>query len=215
MCCVFFFLMIRLPPRSTRSDTLFPYTTLFRSGYRLSVRSAYPSPASVDWSDPSSLSAPSCRVQGRCAPRHIIKPPRARTCDRAHTPHSTEAFICNCRPVNLPLTLRLPRLARVRMIFVAHRARRFGRGFDLHQPRAALADMAIAALAEAGHEQVGRCFRRGRGGVAVGAIGFLVRVMVEPALLQIARRLIDCRDAPALPCLRGEDGVAIVTGAAL
>src|SRR3546814_20322317 len=38
MCCVvmifdviFFFLMIRRPPRSTRTDTLFPYTTLFRS----------------------------------------------------------------------------------------------------------------------------------------------------------------------------------------
>src|SRR3546814_13166030 len=34
-CCsvVFciFFLMIRRPPRSTRTDTLFPYTTLFRS----------------------------------------------------------------------------------------------------------------------------------------------------------------------------------------
>src|SRR3546814_18886590 len=28
---IFFFLMIRLPPRSTRTDTLFPYTTLFRS----------------------------------------------------------------------------------------------------------------------------------------------------------------------------------------
>src|SRR3546814_20128563 len=28
---VFFFLMIRLPPTSTRTDTLFPYTTLFRS----------------------------------------------------------------------------------------------------------------------------------------------------------------------------------------
>src|SRR3546814_15155662 len=28
---VLFFLMIRLPPRSTRTDTLFPYTTLFRS----------------------------------------------------------------------------------------------------------------------------------------------------------------------------------------
>src|SRR3546814_1828542 len=27
-----FFLMIRRPPRSTRTDTLFPYTTLFRSG---------------------------------------------------------------------------------------------------------------------------------------------------------------------------------------
>src|SRR3546814_13676179 len=28
---VFFFLMIRRPPRSTRTDTLFPSTTLFRS----------------------------------------------------------------------------------------------------------------------------------------------------------------------------------------
>src|SRR3546814_12355008 len=33
MCVVIivFFLMIRRPPRSTRTDTLFPYTTLFRS----------------------------------------------------------------------------------------------------------------------------------------------------------------------------------------
>src|SRR3546814_9204598 len=32
MCFLFFFfLMIRRPPRSTRTDTLFPYTTLFRS----------------------------------------------------------------------------------------------------------------------------------------------------------------------------------------
>src|SRR3546814_11538509 len=29
--CFIFFLMIRRPPRSTRTDTLFPYTTLFRS----------------------------------------------------------------------------------------------------------------------------------------------------------------------------------------
>src|SRR3546814_6506827 len=29
---VIFFLMIPRPPRSTRTDTLFPYTTLFRSG---------------------------------------------------------------------------------------------------------------------------------------------------------------------------------------
>src|SRR3546814_14304704 len=29
--CLVFFLMIRRPPRSTRTDTLFPYTTLFRS----------------------------------------------------------------------------------------------------------------------------------------------------------------------------------------
>src|SRR3546814_15619265 len=38
LCCyllvfyfLFFFLMIRRQPRSTRTDTLFPYTTLFRS----------------------------------------------------------------------------------------------------------------------------------------------------------------------------------------
>src|SRR3546814_19604313 len=29
--CLFFFFMLRRPPRSTRTDTLFPYTTLFRS----------------------------------------------------------------------------------------------------------------------------------------------------------------------------------------
>src|SRR3546814_11890179 len=32
---IFFFLMIRRPPRSTRTDTLFPYTTLFRSHVHL------------------------------------------------------------------------------------------------------------------------------------------------------------------------------------
>src|SRR3546814_18625034 len=30
-CMCLFFLMIRRPPRSTRTDTLLPYTTLFRS----------------------------------------------------------------------------------------------------------------------------------------------------------------------------------------
>src|SRR3546814_17858818 len=33
----FFFLMIRRPPRSTRTDTLFPYTTLFRSRFNLII----------------------------------------------------------------------------------------------------------------------------------------------------------------------------------
>src|SRR3546814_21127380 len=31
LLCFLFFLLIRRPPRSTRTDTLFPYTTLFRS----------------------------------------------------------------------------------------------------------------------------------------------------------------------------------------
>src|SRR3546814_1872573 len=38
---LFFFLMIRRPPRSTRTDTLFPYTTLFRCRRR-------PRPRSID-----------------------------------------------------------------------------------------------------------------------------------------------------------------------
>src|SRR3546814_12438969 len=32
--------MIRRPPRSTRTDTLFPYTTLFRSNATLAIRNA-------------------------------------------------------------------------------------------------------------------------------------------------------------------------------
>src|SRR3546814_4099958 len=39
MWCLFF-VMIRRPPRSTRTDSLFPYTTLFRSCFRLSLPSA-------------------------------------------------------------------------------------------------------------------------------------------------------------------------------
>src|SRR3546814_9300621 len=52
---VFFFLMIRRPPRSTRTDTLFPYTTLFRSPSR--ARHA-------DRTDPRSLSGGEdrCRI---------------------------------------------------------------------------------------------------------------------------------------------------------
>src|SRR3546814_10307161 len=40
MWCKFFFLMRRRPPRSTRTDTLFPYTTLFRSALRPVCRRA-------------------------------------------------------------------------------------------------------------------------------------------------------------------------------
>src|SRR3546814_19430715 len=49
----FFFLLTRRPPRSTRTDTLFPYTTLFRSLAIIGVvhshthTDAYPSPTDV------------------------------------------------------------------------------------------------------------------------------------------------------------------------
>src|SRR3546814_15208282 len=42
MVCCFFFLMRRRPPRSTRTDTLFPYTTLFRSWFLANV-------VTLDW----------------------------------------------------------------------------------------------------------------------------------------------------------------------
>src|SRR3546814_15097362 len=38
---VCFFLMIRRPPGSTRTDTLFPYTTLFRSFHHLGHRDRF------------------------------------------------------------------------------------------------------------------------------------------------------------------------------
>src|SRR3546814_17710117 len=46
---LFFFVMIRLPPRSTRTDTLFPYTTLFRSTIATSRRSSncWPTPGKI------------------------------------------------------------------------------------------------------------------------------------------------------------------------
>src|SRR3546814_8925038 len=40
----FFFLMIRRPPRSTRTDTLFPYTTLFRSDLYMADADFVPMP---------------------------------------------------------------------------------------------------------------------------------------------------------------------------
>src|SRR3546814_16444987 len=48
---LFLFLMIRQPPRSTRTDTLFPYTTLFRSvdAGRLSLPAAICNCLGSEW----------------------------------------------------------------------------------------------------------------------------------------------------------------------
>src|SRR3546814_11239891 len=45
-----FFLMVRRPPRSTRTDTLFPYTTLFRS--TMSAAAAFGRPLSFSLPTP-------------------------------------------------------------------------------------------------------------------------------------------------------------------
>src|SRR3546814_8486765 len=73
VCYCFFFLMIRRPPRSTRTDTLFPYTTLFRS---------------------DRSQAPPCR---RAARRRRACPPPRRPCrDRgSHHPRITNPVAGN------------------------------------------------------------------------------------------------------------------------
>src|SRR3546814_12398369 len=55
--------MIRRPPRSTRTDTLFPYTTLFRS---LSGVGKRPGAAGLSWSLPPARG----RVEGILAGGH-------------------------------------------------------------------------------------------------------------------------------------------------
>src|SRR3546814_10735086 len=54
----FFFLMIRRPPRSTRTDTLFPYTTLFRSRLAARTATATEQPAAARPSSAGPLQSP-------------------------------------------------------------------------------------------------------------------------------------------------------------
>src|SRR3546814_12305746 len=58
----FFFLMIRRPPRSTRTDTLFPYTTLFRSRRVVAFRSV----AFLDCSEHVGIAARAWVETGTC-----------------------------------------------------------------------------------------------------------------------------------------------------
>src|SRR3546814_14704976 len=56
---LFFFLMIRRPPRSTRTDTLFPYTTLFRSAQcRAGQEGGAEKIAFRDWHYPHTIMLP-------------------------------------------------------------------------------------------------------------------------------------------------------------
>src|SRR3546814_10582363 len=63
-----FFLRIRRPPRSTRTDTLFPYTTLFRS-CRISLRSQAPMQrrGCRQMGDPRQPIAAACARNGDCS----------------------------------------------------------------------------------------------------------------------------------------------------
>src|SRR3546814_11293784 len=81
-----FFLMIRRPPRSTRTDTLFPYTTLFRSILRLR-----------HYRSPWGLAAAALR-EGRCALLRGIVALRAKLfADRVRPGSGPGACFHRCR----------------------------------------------------------------------------------------------------------------------
>src|SRR3546814_15341033 len=71
-----FFLMLRRPPRSTRTDTLFPYTTLFRSPAWPASRSA------TGWPMPHRRPAPTPR-------RATSRRPRSSRCRRGRSEEHT------------------------------------------------------------------------------------------------------------------------------
>src|SRR3546814_7451400 len=65
--------MIRRPPRSTRTDTLFPYTTLFRSSaHRTPCRKRRPSHAHT--AQVRQASGDRRRAPTNCAPRQRCRP---------------------------------------------------------------------------------------------------------------------------------------------
>src|SRR3546814_4729414 len=89
-----FFLMIRRPPRSTRTDTLFPYTTLFRSRRPELVRRVVgrvgptnPAPPSLTPqgaglmkpTQPTDLDFPPCR-KASGAQQHLAAAARLQAC---------------------------------------------------------------------------------------------------------------------------------------
>src|SRR3546814_17521882 len=90
-----FFLMIRRPPRSTRTDTLFPYTTLFRSSSISCMRKgsnggtsdrARRSPfcSSCAFSPSRSCSCGSPNGAARCEPAPLVRHPAHRARSAGH-----------------------------------------------------------------------------------------------------------------------------------
>src|SRR3546814_5679819 len=68
----FFFLMIRRPPRSTRTDTLFPYTTLFRSDGEMSATGSITSVSFSSLMFPSAVNCSTTTVQSSAATSVLV-----------------------------------------------------------------------------------------------------------------------------------------------
>src|SRR3546814_12909039 len=100
---LFFFLMIRRPPTSTRTDTLFPYTTLFRSGRARRARQAQ---------------AARCRPSARCGAATGSAPPPLRPRHRRARHPPSEGL--SDRHIDSDLRLARPAVDRCRDV-EAHR----------------------------------------------------------------------------------------------
>src|SRR3546814_15089051 len=81
--------MIRRPPRSTRTDTLFPYTTLFRSRWPAERRGAVESGADPLAAIENDLQASVAHlpVRRRTLPPHPLRPHRHRRVARRQPPY--------------------------------------------------------------------------------------------------------------------------------
>src|SRR3546814_15741163 len=80
MWLVLFFEMVRRPPGSTRTDTLFPYTTLFRSAAHRQLQAAAPrrggryAAARGFWQDLQAQAPRAILAEGR--PQYLRQPDR-------------------------------------------------------------------------------------------------------------------------------------------
>src|SRR3546814_8097876 len=119
----FFFLMIRRPPRSTRTDTLFPYTTLFRSrATRRSPNQFPPTPLLSSGRDVAAgLSL--CRVM----PLVLVSRGSERSLRRRQEP--------NNRAMPADIDQSVARVLRVPWWSPARRARSIGACRQVHLPR--------------------------------------------------------------------------------
>src|SRR3546814_5371589 len=87
-CSCFFCLMRRRPPRSKRTDTLFPYTTLFRS---MAARKVIPSSSarsSLGWKKPTLQR----RLADDCMKLELFYSPGCARCAEARDGLKTAAF---------------------------------------------------------------------------------------------------------------------------
>src|SRR3546814_20185668 len=118
--CDFFFLMIRRPPRSTRTDTLFPYTSLFRS--RFGTRRFVHRPCEARQPFAIAGNGERAHRRGDCRSKHWHLPclglAMSWTCPQVRERQMKVHFDIECTPEEARTFLGLPDLKPVHDIYV-------------------------------------------------------------------------------------------------